>query len=176
MAELGSPPRQPGLVLSASAIALAAAILSAVLVVNDQRVGGFSAALVAACLLIVVGRSVKGTGDGKLRFAASLAEQGVDAIILGTLAWVAFPADPHVAAAALAALVASYLASYLRARAVGLGFRLEEALLLRFARMALVALGILDAFAPISLWVATGLSAQTIMVRAAAVARQKEPR
>lgn len=176
MAQTGSPARQRGRILTISSLALAAAIASAVLVVVDQRLAGFVAALGSGVGLLLSGVKVAGSGDAKLRFADSLAERAVDAVILGTVAWVAFPENTGVAAAALAALVTSYLASYLRARAVGLGFRVGEPPLLRPARMALVALGIVEATALGALWVATAISLQAIIVRAAAVARQKESR
>jgi hypothetical protein len=176
MAQTGSPARQRGRILTISALAVLAAVVSAVLIAVDERIGGFVGALVSGSALLLSGVKVAETGDARLRFADSLAERAVDAVILGTVAWVAFPEKPSVAAAALAALVISYLASYLRARAVGLGFRVEETLLLRPARMAFVALGILEASALGALWVATVISLQAIIVRAAAVARQKEGR
>lgn len=177
MAETGNPARKRSLVLFLSALATAAAVLSAVLVVVDLRVAGFIAALVSGSILQLAGVKAAETPDARLRFADSLAERTVDAVILGTLAWVAFPEEPGAAAAALVALVASYLASYLRARAVGLGFVVEETPLVRPLRMTFVALGLLDdPAAQIALWVATAVSLQTIIVRAVAVARQKEPR
>jgi hypothetical protein len=177
MAETGNPARKRSLVLFLSALAIASASLSAILVVVDQRVAGFVAALGSGSALLLAGAKADDTQDARLRFADSLAERTVDAVILGTLAWVAFPEAPGVAAAALVALVASYLASYLRARAVGLGFVVEDALLVRPLRMTFVALGLLDHnAAQIALWAATAVSLQTIIVRAVSVARQKEPR
>lgn len=176
MAQTGSPARRRGLVLTLLAIALAAAVAAAVLVVENERFAGFLAALGAGSALLLAGAKVSETADPKMRFADSLAERAVDVVILGTLAWVAFPDEQEVAAAALAALVASYLASYLRARAMGLGFRVEEPLLQRPARLTFVALGILDEPALGALWVATAISVQAVIVRAVAVARQKESR
>jgi hypothetical protein len=175
VAQTGSPARQRGLVLSLLAIAVAVAVVAAVLVVWDERSAGFLAAIGAGSALFLAGAKAAETSDARLRFADSVAERIVDAVILGTLAWVAFPEEPEVATAALAALVTSYLASYLRARAAGLGFRVEETLLQRPARLIFVALGILDR-ALGALWVATAISLQAIIVRAVAVARQKESR
>lgn len=176
MAQTGSPARQRGRILTISSLTLAAAIASAVLVVVDQRLASFVAALGSGVGLLLSGVKVAEAGDARLRFADSLAERLVDAVILGTVAWVAFPENTGVAVAALAALVSSYLASYLRARAVGLGFRVEEPLLLRPVRMAFVALGMIEAAALGALWVATAISFQAIIIRATAVARQKESR
>lgn len=161
---------------ASSALALAAAALCGVLLVGGQRLGGFAAALVAGGALALTGWKAGDTVNPRSRFADALAERGVDAMILGTLAWWALPEERGVAAAALAALIASYLASYVRARAVGLGFHLEEALLLRSARLALVALAVLGSPTLIPLLAATGVSVQTIVLRAVAVARQKEQR
>ncbi len=175
MAETGSPPRQGTLVVSFSVLALAAAVACGVLLAVDQRLAAFIAALGAGTLLVFVGWKARQTRDPRLRFADSLAERGVEAVILGTLAWTALPEEPGVAAAALAALVTSYLASYLRARALGLRFRVEEALLLRSVRVAFVGLAVLGPAAQISLLVVAGVSVQAIVLRAATVARQKEP-
>ncbi|HZA26871.1 MAG TPA: hypothetical protein VE915_04370 [Actinomycetota bacterium] len=176
MAQTGSPARQRGLVLSLTTFAVAAAVIAAVLVVLNERFVGFLAALGAGSALFLAGAKAAEAADARLRFSDSLAERLVDAVILGTVAWVAFPERAAVAAAALAALVVSYLASYLRARAVGLGFRVEETLLTRPARMTFVALGVLDAPALGALWIATAISLQAVIVRAVAVARQKESR
>jgi hypothetical protein len=158
-----------------STLAVVAAVISAVLVVADLHVAGTVVALVSASALLLSGIKGADATDARLRFADSLAERGVDAVILGTLAWVAVPEKPGMAAAALTALVASYLASYLRARALGLGFHVEEAPWFRSARLTFVALGILGDSAP-ALLVATAISLQAIIVRTAAVARQKESR
>jgi hypothetical protein len=175
MAETGSPPRRGSLVVSFSVLALAAAVAAAVLLGVDQRLAAFIAACGAGSFLILVGWRAREARDPRLRFTDSLAERGVDAVILGTLAWTALPDEPGVAAAALAALVTSYLASYLRARAVGLRFRVEEPLLLRSVRVTFVAVAVLGPPAQISLLVVMGVSLQAIVLRAAAVARQKEP-
>jgi hypothetical protein len=176
VAQPGSPARQRGLVLSLLAIALLAAVVAAVLVVTNERLPGFLVALGAGGFLLLAGVRVSESSDARLRFADSLADRAVDAVILGTVVWAAFPEQPEVAAAALAALVASYLASYLRARAVGLGFRVEESFLQRSVRMPFVALSILEVPALAALWVATAISVQAIIVRVRDVARQRERR
>lgn len=176
MAQPGSPARQRGLVLSLLAIALLAAVVAAVLVVANERLAGFLVALGAGGFLLLAAVRVSESSDARLRFADSLADRAVDAVILGTVVWAAFPEKPEVAAAALAALVTSYLASYLRARAIGLGFRVEETLLQRSVRMPFVALSVLEVPALAALWVATAISIQAIIVRVRDVARQREPR
>jgi hypothetical protein len=175
MAQTGSPARQRGRVLTVTMLAVAAAVVSGALIVADQRVAGFLAALVSGSALLLSGIKAADAADAGLRFADSMAERAVDAVVLGTLAWVAVPENLAVAAAALIALITSYIASYLKARALGLGFRVEETPMFQPARMAFVALGILGASAP-ALFVATAVSLQAIIVRSAAVARQKEGR
>jgi hypothetical protein len=176
MAETGSPTRQRGLILTLSALALAAAIVSAALLAVDERLPSFLVALGSGGALLLSGVKAAEAQDTRVRFADSVAERMVDAVLLGTLAMVAIPDEGAVAAAAVAALVASYLASYLRARAAGLGFRVEETPLERPIRMIFVALGLLGPAALGALWVATAISFQSIIVRAIAVARQRESR
>lgn len=174
MAQPGSPARQRGLIVSLLAIALVASVGAAVLVVAEERLAGFLAALGAGSALLLAGVKTSESSDARLRFADSLVDRTVDAVILGTVVWAAFPEKTEVAAAGLAALVAAYLASYLRARAVGLGFRVEETLLQRSVRIPFVALSVLDAPALAALWVATAISLQAVIVRARAVNRQRE--
>jgi hypothetical protein len=174
MAQPGSPARQRGLILALLAIALFASVGAAILVVAEERLAGFLVVLCAGSALLLAGEKTSESSDARLRFADSLVDRTVDAVILGTVVWVAFPEKTEVAAAALAALVAAYLASYLRARAVGLGFRVEETLLQRSARMPFVALSVLEAPALAALWVATAISLQAVIVRARTVARQRE--
>jgi hypothetical protein len=176
MSRTGNPTRRSRLVLLLSALAVAAATVSAVLVVLDERLAGFLVALGSGSALLLSGAKISESREGRDRFVDSLAERVVDAVILATLAWVAFPERAAVAAAALTALVASYLASYIRARAVGLGFRVEETLLQRGLRMIFVALGILEAPALGALWLASAISLQVLIVRAVAVRRQTEAR
>jgi hypothetical protein len=175
MAHTGGPARQRGRILTIATLAVAASGVAAALIVADQRVAGAVAALVSGSALLLSGIRSAETADAGSRFADSLAERFVDAIVIGTLAWVATPESPGVSAAALTALVSSYIASYLRTKALGLGFRVDEALWLRSARISFVALGILGDSAP-ALLVATAISLQAIIVRTAAVARQKESR
>ena len=156
------------------AIALLAAVVAAFLVAANERLPGFLVAIGAGGVLLLTALRVSESSDARLRFADSLAQGAVDAVILGTVVWAAFPEKSEVAAAALVALVTSYLASYLRARAMALGFRVEETLLHRSVRMPFVALSILEAPALAALWVATAISVQAIIVRVRDVARQRE--
>lgn len=174
MAQPGSPARQRGLIVSLLAIALVASVGAAVLVVAEERLAGFLAALGAGSALLLAGVKTSESSDARLRFADSLVDRTVDAVILGTVVWTAFPERTEVAAAGLAALVAAYLASYVRARAVGLGFGVEETVLQRSVRIPFVALSVLDGPALAALWVATAISLQTVIVRARAVSRQRE--
>src|SRR5918992_1177060 len=91
------------------------------LVLANERLASLPAALGAGSILLLAAVKVSESSDPRVRFADSVAERAVDAVILSAVIWSAFPEATEVAAAALAALVASYLASYLRARSVGLG-------------------------------------------------------
>src|ERR671919_478319 len=69
-----------------------------------------------------------------------------------------------LSAAALSALVLGYLATYMRAKATGLGFMVEESLIARGIRIGLVVLGLAwrDALGP-ALWAASAVSLFSVL-------------
>jgi hypothetical protein len=106
-----------------------------------------------------------------------VAERAFDAAILGALAWATARTDPVAAAGALTALVMSYLASYLRAKATGLGFPLTGPSLVRPVRMALLSVAVLSPAAlEGALWLVALVSLQAVVREALSVARQRERR
>ena len=64
-----------------------------------------------------------------------------DGCVLGALAWVSRTADPWLAAGALLALAAGFLASYIRARGGSLGYGIEEGVVTPAIRYGLVSAG-----------------------------------
>jgi CDP-diacylglycerol---glycerol-3-phosphate 3-phosphatidyltransferase len=73
--------------------------------------------------------------------------------------------EPWVAALALAALVASFLVSYVKARAEGLGFECNVGIAERAERLILMILGLLLDLVPLVLVVLAGLAGVTVVQR-----------
>lgn len=87
--------------------------------------------------------------------------------------------EPWVAAVALAALVFSFLVSYVKARAEGLGFDCNVGFAERFERLAVLILGLVFGLVPIAVVLLTLLSFGTFvqrMVHVYAQARSGGPR
>ena len=112
----------------------------------------------------------------RVRFSEAVAERIGDAAILGAVAWISVDEDPWTTAAALTAMATAYLAAYVRAKATGLGFTVEEPigeLSFRFALLGVgVALG--DGVLLGALWLAVLVSAQALVRVAARIGRQAE--
>lgn len=164
---------RPVLLLAWAAIAAAAAA-SALLLAGSGRIAAVPVALAGAAL-VPAGRRARRNAGPRSVFVDSVAERAVDAMLLGSVAWVALPEAPRLAGAALAALVAGYLASYLRARAVGLGFRVEESVADRSVHLGGLALGLATGYVEVALWAAAAWSIAVTARRAFDVARQGEP-
>jgi hypothetical protein len=114
----------------------------------------------------------------RLRFSGTVAERIGDAAILGAVAWVSVDEDPWMAAAALTALATAYLAAYVRAKATGLGFQVEDPVAERGIRFLVLAVGISQG-GPVlfgALWVAVLISLQAFVREAARIGRQPEAR
>lgn len=168
----GRAGRSTPLVLAAAFLGAAAA--SAFALSGVPR-GAFGATLAAGGLLTLAGVKARDPGSPRLRFADAVTDRAVDALVLGAAAWSALPGEPGRAAAAVAALALSNVASYLRARAAGLGFRVDEPLYARPGRLSFVAIGVLEGpEAQGALWVAAAVSLLGIVAGAAAVSRQRE--
>jgi hypothetical protein len=165
---------RPSVGLLLLALILLAAAAAAVLVLTERWVLASVATAVTAGAATVTGRRAKYTGDRRLTFADSAAERVADAAILGAVAWVTVD-EPLVSAGALAALVLGYLAAYVRAKATGLGFTLQESLIARVTRVGLIVLGLLlvDVLGA-ALWAASAVSLVSVLRESVEVARQRE--
>jgi hypothetical protein len=161
-------------------VALLAAILlgaaaAAALVLSGRWIPAAAATAIAAGAVTLSGRRAKYTPDLRLTFADAAAERTGDAVLLAAVAWATVD-EPLTSAAALSALVLGYLATYLRAKATGLGFDIAESLIARGARIGLVVLGLAwrDALGP-ALWAASAVSLFSLLREAVEVGRQREP-
>jgi phosphatidylglycerophosphate synthase len=147
--------------------------------------------LVVAGLLAIVA-AVADTIDGAVAKARdesrslgalydSTADRLSDALFFAPVAWLyGFSTDPArrdqrwVAALALAALVTSFLVSYVKARAEGLGFECNVGIAERAERLILMILGLLLNLVPLVLIVLAALAALTVVQRLWYVRRQAQ--
>jgi hypothetical protein len=161
--------------IAALALAGAAALvgLSCWLVfAGHGRLAG-PAVLGAGILLLAGAAMARRAGSHFLAFLESAADRAFDGCLLSTIALALRDVDPPAAAAAVAALVASFLGAYVRARGRSLGYDVEDSLGTRAIRYGLVGIGLAgDWLGPtmIALLVVATLSAA---VRASQVAKQE---
>jgi len=157
-------------------LSIATSVAAAVLVVNGRLLAGGVVAAVAVAASIVAGLGAKRSGTARLVFADHAVERVLEASLFGSVAWAAMPGEPWTAGAALTALVASYLASYLTAKAIGLGFDVRERLPYRSVRPLLAVVGMLiPEILDVALWAAAVISLEPVVRHGSSVARQKEP-
>jgi hypothetical protein len=158
------------------ALILAAAGAAAALVLTGHWAAAGLATAVAAGAVTITGRRAKYTGDERLTYADSAAERTADAVVLGAVAWATIDTDPVVASGGLAALVLGYLAAYLRAKATGLGFPIDESLIARVIRVALIVLGLVVVpWLGTALWAASAVSLFSVIRESVEVSRREEP-
>jgi len=166
---------RPAVGVALLTLTLASAAAAAALVLVERWAAAGLATAVAAGAVTITGRRAKYTDDRRLTFADSVAERAGDAVVLGAVAW-ATAEEPAVSAGALVALVLGYLAAYLRAKATGLGFTVQESLIARGTRVGLVVLGLFwrSALGP-ALWAASAVSLFSVIREWVEVTRQREP-
>jgi hypothetical protein len=149
---------------------------AATLVVSGRPIPGGIAAGAAVAASILAGWWAKRSGSARLVFADHSVERVLEALLFGSVAWAAVPEDAWTAGAALAALVASYLASYFSAKAIGLGFDLSERLPYRSVRPLFVVLGLLvPAILDVALWASAVVGLEPVVRHGMTVGRQREP-
>jgi hypothetical protein len=168
-------PRRAGATPWLVILALVAASGAAVLVIVGRPLeAGIAVAICGGAL-------TAGTIGGgwasipRYRFSHAVGERLSDAVILGAVAWSSVEERPVASAAALAALSAAYLEAYVRAKAVGLGFRMWGPSLDRYVHFLLVALGlVVTSLLQAALWFAAAFALLGV-VRLAFQAAREEP-
>jgi hypothetical protein len=154
---------------------VAATAASAALIVDRRADPAAATAAIASVLLLLGGhRANHGDGTAFDRMLDALADRGWDGAILGSIAWTTHGVDEATAAAALLALCASFLSSYIRARGASLGYTVEESHVTRGVRYALVVYGLWAAALSWTLWVAAGISLLAVVVRTTQVAKEEQ--
>lgn len=158
------------------ALSVVAGAGAGALVVGGRPVAAGAVASIAVVASIVAGSWARRAASPRLVFADHALERVLEALLFGSIAWAAVPDAPWTAAAALAALVASYLASYFAAKAVGLGFELKERLPYRSVRPLFVVVGLLvPAALDVALWASAVVGLEPVVRHAMTVGRQREP-
>lgn len=164
--------------LSANAVTLlglAVQVAVALAIIQGRLVAAGLIAVVAALLDTIDGALAKATGTGT-RFGAlldSTTDRLSDALFLVPIAWLYGVAPdvverdlPWVAALALVALVASFLVSYVKARAEGLGLECNVGIAERAERLILLILGLIfSAILPVVLGILAVLGTVTVLQR-----------
>jgi hypothetical protein len=93
--------------------------------------------------------------------------------VLGSIVWIERIDRPTAATAALVALCASFLGSYVRARGNSLDYRVEESMVTRGVRYGLVVLALVLDVSAWLLWALAVFALLAAFVRASQVAKEE---
>ena len=151
----------------------AAGTLAAAWLLFERRPRGAGwAALAAGACLVLAGVLLR-PADRRIRVLLSFAERAFDGCVLGALAWVLRQDEPSTAAAALVALAAGFLASYIRARGGSLGYGIEEGIVTPALRYGLLSLALVLGWTSWAIWVVAVLTLLAATVRSSQVAKEE---
>jgi hypothetical protein len=128
--------------------------------------GGAGIALVLAGILLR-------PEDRRARVVLSFGDRAFDGAVLGALAWTTRSSEPSVAAGALLALAAGFLASYIRAKGGSLGYGIEEGIVTPVLRYGLVSVAMIADWTPWAIWVVAIVALLSAGVRASQVAKEE---
>jgi hypothetical protein len=157
--------------LGAAAVLIAAG--TALVITGSPRWAGAAAAGGGALLVVTAVRIARDRAPVDL-FLDSVTDRAFDGCLLSAIALVLRTGDRATAAIAVAALVASFVAAYERARGRALGYPVDDSLAARAARYGLVALGLLvPGWLRGTLIAVLALSLLVVAVRASQVAKQE---
>ncbi|HEX6331690.1 MAG TPA: hypothetical protein VF129_10450 [Actinomycetota bacterium] len=138
---------------------------------RDVSSAGWAALAAGACL-VAAGVLLR-PGDRRSRVILSFADRAFDGAILGALAWVSRTVEDAVATAALVALAAGFVASYIRARGGSLGYGIEEGVVTPVVRYGLISLALILGWTPWAIWVVAVVMLLAAAVRASQVAKEE---
>jgi hypothetical protein len=142
---------------------------------GDLPAAGVAAAAAAASLALgsALIRRAPSPFATRWWFADSVVERGFDGAVLGAVAWATRATDPAVCAGALVAIGAGFLASYVRARGVALGYRIDEGRAVRLLRAGVLAFGLIAGALLWSIWIVAALSMLAVIVRTSQVVKEE---
>lgn len=129
-------------------------------------------AALGAGVALVVGGILLRPSDRLGRVLLSFGDRLFDGCVLGALVWVTRTSDPELAAGALVALAAGFLASYIRARGGSLGYGIEEGIVTPALRYGLIAGGLIAGWTW-TVWAVAVLMLLVSGVRASQVAKEE---
>ena len=135
-----------------------------------EPAGSITGSLAGAVL--VAGGVLLQPRDRLGRVLLSFADRLFDGCVLGAVAWVTRSSDPWVAAGALVALAAGFLASYIRARGGSLGYGIEEGVITPAIRYGLVSFGLVAGWRW-TVWAVAVLMLLASAVRASQVVKEE---
>jgi hypothetical protein len=138
---------------------------------RDAPPAGWAALAAGSCLVLAA--VLLRPGDRRSRVVLSFTDRAFDGAILGALAWVGRTGEEAVAAAALVALAAGFVASYIRARGGSLGYGIEEGVVTPVVRYGLVSLALIFDWTPWAIWVVAAVMLLAAGVRASQVAKEE---
>lgn len=102
----------------------------------------------------------------------SVVDRVAEAALTLAVAWVARETQPRLVAASFAALVLSFLVSYARARAEGLGYDVPSGPGERAERAIILIVGLILGIVEAAMWTIAALAAWTFVLRCASVWRR----
>ncbi|HEY7660210.1 MAG TPA: hypothetical protein VIC58_06395 [Actinomycetota bacterium] len=140
------------------------------LLLHRREAGGWAA--LGAGVALVAGGVLLRPSDRLGRVLLSFADRLFDACVLGSIVWVTRTSDPWVAAGALVALAAGFIASYIRARGGSLGYGIEEGIVTPVLRYGLVAAGLIAGWRW-AVWAVAVIMLLASGVRASQVAKEE---
>jgi CDP-diacylglycerol--glycerol-3-phosphate 3-phosphatidyltransferase len=158
------------LLFAAAAIAVGSATW---LLLGGRLAAGGAATSAAGALLVGMGVAGQRRGTRLPRVLASFADRAFDGCVLASIAWTSREVEPSAAAVALAALGAGFLAAYIRARGESLGYQVEESVVTRAIRYALVSVGLLAGWLTGSLSVLVAFTVLAALIRVSQVAKEE---
>jgi hypothetical protein len=157
----------PVLCVTAAGAIVASAWL---LLVRRPEAAGWAA--LGAGVALVAGGVLLRPSDRLGRVLLSFGDRLFDGCVLGALVWVTRSEDQAIAAGALVALAAGFLASYIRARGGSLGYGIEEGIVTPALRYGLVAAGLIAGWTW-TVWAVAALMLLASGVRATQVAKEE---
>ncbi len=150
-----------------------AATAAWLVVAREPRAAAVAAGASGTLLLVGGHRANHGAGGPTDRMLDELLDRAWDGCLFGAVAWVARDPAPHTAVGALAAMCASYLSAYVRARGAALSYSVEESHVTRGIRYGLVVIGLGFGWLAWTVWVAAAMSVLAVLVRTTQVAREE---